>query len=133
MDAAFGRETFDCCDGMAFGAERRDDAARHWLAIEEHGAGAAIAGIAAFLDAETAELTQEGAQALAGLRLLRKAVAVDLETHGLKPCSSARISSASRSVILLAPGRLAVNVIVIEVVRNPVEDRFFERIGIGKR
>ncbi len=101
MDAALGRETFDGGDGMAFGAKGRDDAAMHRLAIKQYGAGTAVAGIAAFLDAEMAEFAQEGAQALAGLRLLQKAVAVDLETHGLMPCNSLRISSASRSVICL--------------------------------
>ncbi len=50
----------------AFGPERGDQATVHRLAIQQHGASAAIAAIAAFLDAEPAELTQEGAQALAG-------------------------------------------------------------------
>ena len=69
MDATFGRETFDGGDGMTFGTKGRDNAAMHRLAIEQHGAGAAVAGIAAFLDAEMTELAQECAQALAGLRL----------------------------------------------------------------
>ena len=38
-------------------------------AVEPDRAGAAIAGVAALLDAEHAALAQEGAQALAGPRL----------------------------------------------------------------
>ena len=41
----------------------------HRLAVEPDGAGAAIAGVAALLDAEAAVVAQEGAQALAGKRL----------------------------------------------------------------
>ena len=41
----------------------------HRRAVEPDGAGAAIAGVAALLDAEAAVLAQEGAQALAGFRL----------------------------------------------------------------
>ena len=48
------------------GAEGRHQAGMHRHAVEPDGAGAAIAGIAAFLDAEAAVLAQEGAQALAG-------------------------------------------------------------------
>ena len=46
-------------------------------AVEPDGAGAAIAGVAALLDAEDATLAQEGAQALSGLRLGGKQLAVD--------------------------------------------------------
>ena len=74
----------------------------HRLAIDQHGAGAAVAGVAALLDAEMAELAQEGAQALAGLRRFEKLLAVDLERHAYAvPCNSTRISSASRSVMCL--------------------------------
>ena len=68
MDAAVRRKAFDRGHGMAVGAERRDQAAMHRLAVEQHGAGAAVAGIAALLDAEMPELAQERAQALPGLR-----------------------------------------------------------------
>ena len=61
-------ETFDGRDVAALGAERRNEATVHRLAVDEHGAGAAVAGIAALLDAEPAELAQEGAQTLAGRR-----------------------------------------------------------------
>ncbi len=73
MGAAVGREAFDGGGRrMAFGAERRDQAAMHRLAVEQHGAGAAVAGVAAFLDAEMAELAQERAQALPGAGRFRK-------------------------------------------------------------
>ena len=65
MRAAVGREAFDGGDGVALGAEGGDEAAMHRLAVEQHGAGAAVAGVAAFLDAEMSELAQERAQALA--------------------------------------------------------------------
>ena len=60
------RQAFDGGDLAAVGAEGRDQAAVHRLAVEIDGAGAAVAGVAALLDAEMAELAQEGAQALAG-------------------------------------------------------------------
>ena len=72
----------------------------HWLVIEQHRAGAAIAGVAAFLDAEMAELAQERAQALPGAGLLLETLAVDRETQ-IRPTSSSRISDASRSVMCL--------------------------------
>ncbi|MGY4481078.1 hypothetical protein ACVWWR_000269 [Bradyrhizobium sp. LM3.2] len=102
MCAAVPAETFDRGDGAPLGAEGRDQAAMHRLAVEQHGASAAIAGVAALLHAEMAELAQERAQALAGARCLRKRFAVDLEAHdGAAPRSSSRISSASRSVMCL--------------------------------
>jgi hypothetical protein len=70
MSAAVGRQAFDGGDGVAVGAKRGDDAAVHRLAVEQHRAGAAVAGVAALLDAEMAELAEKSAQALAGLRML---------------------------------------------------------------
>src|SRR5262245_34742429 len=101
MQAAIRPKALDGGHAMAVGAEGRDQAAMHRLAVEQHGAGAAVAGIAAFLDAEMAELAQEGAQALPGARLLGKRFAVDFKPHQAAPCSSLRISSASRSVMCL--------------------------------
>ncbi len=102
MGAAIGRKAFDRRHGVTVGAERRDQAAMHRLAVDQHGAGAAVAGVAALLDAEMAEFAQERAQALAGLRLIEKLFAVDLERHAYAvPCNSLRISSASRSVMCL--------------------------------
>src|ERR1700730_9349836 len=100
VGAAIGREALDGGDGMAVGAESGDQAGMHRLSIEQHGAGAAVAGVAAFLDAEMPKLAQEGAQALPGAGILRKFLAVDLEGHDQPaPCNSPRISSASRNVI----------------------------------
>jgi hypothetical protein len=44
----------------------------HGFAIEQHGTGAAIAGVAALLDSEMTKLAQERAQALSGAGLLRE-------------------------------------------------------------
>src|SRR4051812_21668454 len=102
MRPAVTAEAFDRRDRAPVGAEGRDQAAMHRVAVQQHGAGAAIAGVAALLHAEMAELAQERAQALAGARALRKRLAVDVEAHGGgAPRSSSRISSASRSVICL--------------------------------
>src|SRR3954468_22378966 len=100
--AAVSAKSFDRGDGATFCAERGDQAAMHRLAVEQHGAGAAIPGVAALLDAEMAELAQERSQALPCARLLRKHHAVDFEAHGCATSSnSPRISSASRSVMCL--------------------------------
>src|SRR5262249_33423891 len=100
MQAAIARKPFDGGDCAAFGAERRDQAAMDGLAVDQHAAGAAVAGIAAFLDAEMPELAQKGPQALSRARPLCKRLAVDLKAHGAST-SSQRISSASRSVMCL--------------------------------
>ena len=60
VDAAVAGEAFDGGHGMAVGAKGRDQAAMHRLAIDQHRTGAAITGVAAFLDAEMPELAQEG-------------------------------------------------------------------------
>ena len=70
--AAIAGEAFDGGDGMAVGAEGGDQAAVHRLAVDQHGAGAAIAGVATLLDAEMPELAQESSQALPGARSLAK-------------------------------------------------------------
>ncbi len=102
VDATIACETLDGGDRMAVGAEGGDQAAVHRLAIDQHGTGAAIAGVAAFLDAEKPEFAQESPQALPGVRTFRKRLAVDLKAHDrAKPCSSTRISSARRSVMCL--------------------------------
>ena len=102
MGTAIAREAFDGGDGMALGAKGGDQAAVHRLAIDQHGTGAAVAGVAPFLDAEMPELAQKSSQALSGAGIFRKRLAVDLEAHGCaRPCSSARISSARRMVMCL--------------------------------
>ena len=61
------REPLDRRDLATRGAEGGHQAAMHGRAVEPDGAGAAIARVAALLDAEPAVLAQEGAQALARL------------------------------------------------------------------
>ena len=78
-----------------------NQAAVHRLVVEQHGAGAAVAGIAALLDAEMAELAQERAQALPGARSLFETLAVDLEAQIYSTSSIAAISAAKRSVMCL--------------------------------
>src|SRR5262249_46469471 len=102
MGAAVRRKALDGRDRTPLGTEGRDQAAMHRLAVEQNGAGAAIAGVATFLDAEMAEITQERAQALPRARRFRKRFAVDLKAHRCAASSnSLRISSASRSVMCL--------------------------------
>jgi len=75
-------ETFDRRDLAAFGAEGRNDTALDRNAVKPDGARPAIAGIAALFDAEPTQFAQEGAQALAGCRLARERLAVDVIAHG---------------------------------------------------
>ena len=72
MDRGFARKSLDRGDRVAFGTKGGDQAAVHRLAIEKHGAGAAITGVATHLDSEMTELAQERAQALSGARGSRK-------------------------------------------------------------
>ncbi len=67
------------------GAERGHQAGMHRRAVEPHGAGAAIAGIAALLHAEAALLAQEGPQALA--RLGRRPDPTTVDGEGESGCS----------------------------------------------
>src|SRR5258708_8064472 len=62
VGAAVAAEAFDGGDGAAVGAKRRNDAAVHRLALDQHHARATIAGVAALLDTEMAELAQDRAQ-----------------------------------------------------------------------
>jgi len=91
MQRAISGKAFDSGDLAALAAEGGDQAGVERLAVDVHRAGAAVARVAAFLDAEDFQIAQEGAQALAGLRLGRIELAVDLE---LAHASSARICSA---------------------------------------
>ena len=61
-------QPFDGGDGVALGADGRVDAAVHRRAVHVHGAGTAVAAVAALLDAQVALLAQERPQALAGAR-----------------------------------------------------------------
>ncbi len=93
------RQAFDGGHFAALRAQSRHQAGMHRLAVEIDRAGAAVAGVAAFLDAEPAELTQERAQALPGGGLLGKVLAVDPEAHRGVPANSPRISWAKCSVM----------------------------------
>jgi len=96
MQGVIGREPLDGRDRASGGTECRHQAGVHRRAIEPHRAGAAVAGVAAVLDAEEAPLTQEGAQALPGFRLGRNELAVDGVVHTPLSgrASSTRICSA---------------------------------------
>ncbi len=98
MQGAVIREAFDGRDLATFGTERREQAAVHGLAVDEHAAGAAVASVAALLHAEPSELAQEGAQALARARRRGGVGAVDEIGHDT-PASSRRISSANNNVM----------------------------------
>ena len=75
------RQALDGRDRAALGAIGRHQAAMERHAVEPDGAGAAIALVAAFLDAEPAMLAQERPEALAGRGLGGKLLAVDREVH----------------------------------------------------
>ncbi len=76
-----------------FGTVGGGDARVHGLAVQQHAARTAVARVAALLDLEMAELAQQGAQHLTGLRLDRGRSAVDAQVHG-SVVNSATISIA---------------------------------------
>ena len=77
-------------------------------------------GVAALLDAEPAEVAQEGAQALAGRRLFGEGLAVDVKAHVRSPQAPAASSAPNLlgEVVgqVLAVGRRAVHVVEVAVV-----------------
>jgi hypothetical protein len=75
------RQSFDRGYLAPGGVEGRHQAGMNGHAVEPHGAGAAIAGVAALLDPEYAPVTQEGAQALSRCWLGGKQFAVDVVVH----------------------------------------------------
>ncbi len=91
MELAVLGQALDRRDLVALAAEGRHETGVERRAVDPHGAGAAVARVAALLDAEHLEVAQEGAQALAGFRLGRVEAAVDFV---LAHDSSARICSA---------------------------------------
>ena len=78
MQCAVLRETLDRGHHASGGTEGRHQAGMDRRAVEPHRAGAAISRIAALLYAEDAAVAQECAQALSGLRLGGKELAVDV-------------------------------------------------------
>ncbi len=67
--------------------------------VDEHRAGAAVAGVAALLDLDVAGLAQQRAQALAGSGLDLAGVPVDGDLHDGPPLSSSTTSAANRRVV----------------------------------
>ena len=96
VELAVAGEPFDGGDLVPGAAEGGHQAGMEGHAVEPDGAGAAVALVAALLDAEEAELAQEGSEALPRLRLRREGPAVHGEIHAVAPgfASSARICSA---------------------------------------
>src|SRR5947207_15338994 len=70
------------------GAEGRCQARVEGLTIYVDGAGATIALVAAFLDAEKSKSAQEGAQALPRKRFRRDPLPVEGAIHAAAPCWS---------------------------------------------
>src|SRR5437762_3374467 len=102
MQRAAAGQSLDGRHIAVLGAIRRNHAGVHRLAVEQHRAGAAIAGIATLFDAMGAELAEEGPQTLSGPWLRRMRTAIHAITHGAgSPESSSRISSASTRVTRL--------------------------------
>src|SRR5438445_4304213 len=125
MGATVRRKAFDGRHGVTGSAEGRDQATMHRLAVDQHRAGAAVAGVATLLDAEMAEFAQERAQALPGTRRFEKLPVVDLERHALRRAlqfDADLFREPQRH--MLAPYWLAVNVGVVEVVGNALQHRF---------
>jgi hypothetical protein len=81
MQRAILRKSFDRGYFAPGGPEGRHQARVNRSAVEPHGAGAAITGVAALLDTEHAAVTQKGAQALSGGRLGGKQFAIDVVVH----------------------------------------------------
>ena len=96
MQSAVGGESFNGGHLPARGAEGRHQATVDRLAIEPDGAGPAIAGVAAFLDAEPAQARAGRSAGTGRARVARSnALAVDVKAHDcLLAASSRRISSA---------------------------------------
>ena len=92
-------------DLCALGPERRVDAGVHRSAVDQHGAGAAVAGVAALLDFEVLLVANEGAQALPGGRRGVEGFSVDLQSHERSPraSSAAPGSAASSSARISSP------------------------------
>ena len=94
MQCAILRESFDGGHRAPGGTERRHQAGMNRHAVEPHRTGTTITGVTALLDPEHATLAQKGPQALSGLRLGRKQLAVDVVVHaavgtadGMRICS----------------------------------------------
>ena len=78
-------EPFDGRHLPAGGSEGRHQATVDGHAVEPGRAGPAIPGVAPLLDAEPAQVAQEGAQALPGAWLQGEALSVDVKAHASLP------------------------------------------------
>ncbi len=95
-------EALDRGDRAALGTKRRHQAGVYWLTVQPHGTGAAVAGVTAFFDPESALVAEKGAEALSRKRLGGNGAAIDrIGGEGLSVvhvrfscASSARICSA---------------------------------------
>ena len=102
MQSTAARQSLDRDDLASGGAEGRHQAGMHRHPVEPDRAGAAIAGVAALLDAKDTAVAQEGAQALTRPRFSGELLAIDGVVHARTPgcaglagrASSARICSA---------------------------------------
>ena len=94
-------QAFDCRHFPAGSAERGHEAGMHRGSVDPDGAGAAIAGIAALFDAETAVLAQEGAQALARFRPGFEPALIDAEVE----CAGGLVGPTRDVVHAMVPGR----------------------------
>jgi hypothetical protein len=119
------RPALDRGDLLALGAERGHQARVHRHAVHPHGAGAAIAGVAAFLHAQRALFAQEGAQALAGGGCASTGLPL-IFICLLPPASSARICSAKWRVTCRLYAARAVDVVE---VRSLARQRGLERLA----
>jgi len=104
MDRAVRREALDGRDPAAGRTISRHQAGMERHAVEPDRAGAAIAGVTAFLHPEGTALAQERAQALPRLGRGRKQLAVDDESAAAVALRGWRIA-AERLVHLVASGR----------------------------
>ena len=127
MHLAVLGQALDRGDLAALAAESGHQAGMERLAVEPHRAGAAVAGIAAFLDAEHLQVAQEGAQALAGLRFGRIEAAIDFV---VAHASSARTCSAEIEGDVALVGRRAMDVVEPGVGRQALVDRLAQ---LGRR
>ena len=110
-------------------AEGRHQAAMDRGAVDPHRARAAVALIAPLLDAEPAELTQEGAQTLARTRLGGEALPVDGDVHRAQLLADL-LAEVVREVTPV--GRRAVHVVEVQRVRDAGVQRRAQLVGRGR-
>ncbi len=118
MQRAVARETFDGRDLAAVGAERRDEAAVHGLAVEQHAAGAAVAGVAALLHPEPPSCRRKVRRHWPGRGVAGERVPLTSIAHGAARGAFAADLLGELQGHVLAPGRRAVQVVEVLGVGN---------------